>query len=515
MDQELDKAMDVEQDQAQEQDQAVQDQPGQGEGQETMESMMEQYDISGRLHKGEVRTGTVVEEMENGWLVDVGYKCEGVLPAREWTHRALVEDGEKPKKGDEIEVQVISVRETEEAQLLLSRWRHELDRRWEALEAQLAQGDIMQVRGLRRSKGGLVVECCGLEGFIPNSHLTVKGKNIGSVAHFIGASFDAQLLEHNRRQHRLLFSRQSIAEKELEEQRAKFYEQVHEGDVVEGEVSSITDFGIFVNIGGGMDGLVHTTEIAWKRNVRIRDLYKKGDKVMVKVIGMVRDTDRISLSIKQVEGDPWATVEERVHKGEVRRGTVTNVTEFGAFVELEPGIEGLIHVGDISWARDVNPRSVFRKGQETEAVVLEVDTVKRRISLGYKQLNDPWKDIGDRYSAGMDITVRVVRLADFGAFVEAEPGVEALIHISQLSNRRVEKPGDVLHEGQEVVARILEVNPEQRRMRLSLSAMEAAPQKHEDRPRKQDSDRRAARESALDDGALQYNPFAEAFREQD
>ena len=496
----------------------------QGEGQEaaaqeTMESMMEQYDISG-LRKGDVRTGTVIAETENGWLVDVGYKCEGYLPGKEWTHRILVGDAEKPKKGDEIEVQVINLREGEEAQLLLSRWRHEFDRRWAEFEDKLAQNEIVQVRGVRKVKGGLMVDCCGLEGFMPISHLSADGRGV-NLGNFIEQVFDVKLLEKDRRKHRIVFSRKSLVEKEAAERRAKFYEEVHEGDIIEGEVSSLTDFGVFVNV-GAVDGLVHMSEITWRRNVRIRDSFKKGDKVTVKVIGIDRENDRISLSIKQVEGNPWLTVGERIHKDDIMTGTVTNVTEFGAFVELEPGIEGLVHIGDISWARIRHPKEAFRKGQEVRVLVLDVDTEKRRISLGYKQLNDPWRDIDQRYAKGSDVTVKVVRLADFGAFVEVEEGVEALIHISQLSTRRVEKPGDVLQEKQEVLARVIEVNPEQRRMRLSLSALEepAEPQQPKRDERQQHrkesrEDRRSnAGDAGLDEGGLYQNPFAEAFKDK-
>ncbi|RRD64833.1 S1 RNA-binding domain-containing protein [Fretibacterium sp. OH1220_COT-178] len=504
MDQMMDKDM----------DQVLQGEGQESAAQETMESMMEQYDISG-LRKGDVRTGTVIAETENGWLVDVGYKCEGYLPGKEWTHRILVGDAEKPQKGDDIEVQVINLREGEEAQLLLSRWRHEFDRRWAEFEDLLAQNEILQVKGLRKVKGGLMVDCNGLEGFIPISHLSADGRGV-NLGNFVEQVFDVKLLEKDRRKHRIVFSRKSLVEKEAAELRAKFYEEVHEGDVIEGEVSSLTDFGIFVNV-GAVDGLVHMSEITWKRNVRIRDTFKKGDKVTVKVIGIDKENDRISLSIKQVEGNPWLTVGERIHKDDVMTGVVTNVTDFGAFVELEPGIEGLVHIGDISWARIRHPKEVFRKGQEVRILVLDVDTEKRRISLGYKQLNDPWKDIDQRYVKGADITVKVVRLADFGAFVEVEEGVEALIHISQLSTKRVEKPGDVLQEKQEVLARVIEVNPEQRRMRLSISALEEQeqPVRRSEEPRKREEHREDRQQKNVLDEVPQYNPFADAFKNQE
>ncbi len=503
---------------------------------ETMQELLEQSENNGRLHKGSIVTGTVVGRNDTGWLVDVGFKCEGVLPVKEYTNHSLIETEPNPKAGDSIEVEVVSIRDGDEAQLLLSRWRLEFDRRWKELEEKIAESPIVQVRGVSRVKGGLMVEFCGLEGFIPVSHLTLAGKG-ANPSNFVGQNVKVKVLDHDRRKHRLVFSRRELLEEAEAERKAKFYERVHEGDVLEGEVSSLTDFGVFVNL-GELDGLVHVTELTWKRNVKIRDMFKKGDKVTVKVVGIDREKDRISLSIKQVSGDPWDTVSERIHKGDVVKGAVTNLTEFGAFVEIEPGIEGLVHVGDISWARIKKPRDVLKRGQEVEAIVLEVDTEKRRISLGCKQLHDPWSDIEKRYLPGQDINVKVVRLADFGAFVEVEEGVEALIHISQLSRKRVEKPGDVLAEGQEVTARVLEVNPEQRRMRLSLSALEPEPEpepvqpreereprrqeqkgerpeKGERRERKGKSRSRTLKESAgyEDDGEmLEYNPFAEAFR---
>ena len=500
---------------------------------ESMQELLDQYGSTVRVRKGQILTGTVVGKNETGWLVNVGFKCEGVLPEKEYTNHALIETGPEPKPGDMIEVEVTSVTDREEAQLLLSRWRHELDKRWEALEAKLKESSVIQVRGVSRIKGGLMVDCCGIEGFIPVSHLTLAGRG-ANPSNFVGQNIKVKVLDHDKRKHRLVFSRRELLEEAEAERKAKFYERVHEGDIVEGEVSSLTDFGVFVNL-GELDGLVHVTELTWKRNVKIRDMFKKGDKVTVKVTGIDREKDRISLSIKQVTGDPWDTMSERIHVGDRRTGTVTNLTDFGAFVELEPGIEGLIHVGDISWKRISKPRDVLKRGQEVEVLVLEADQEKRRISLGAKQLNDPWANIDQRYAKGQDVPVKVVRLADFGAFVELEEGVEALIHISQISRKRIEKPADVLTEGQEVTARILEVNPEQRRMRLSLSALEPEPEPEPkpqeearaeqkgERPDRGDRRERgkgkgrakAVRESAGyedDSEGMDYNPFAEAFK---
>ena len=503
---------------------------------ETMQEALDQYGDNVHLKRGEIRTGKVISKTDGGFLVDVGFKCEGLLPMREYTNHSLIEEeGSEPKPGDTIDVEIVSVRDGDDAQLLLSRWRNEFDKRWNALEAALKENPVLDVKGISRVKGGLMVNAFGLEGFIPVSQLTLAGRG-ANPQNFVGQTLTVKVLDHDKRKHRLVFSRRVLLEEAENERKAKFYERVHEGDIVSGEVSSLTDFGVFVNL-GEMDGLVHLSEITWKRSFKIKDMFKKGDKVTVKVIGIDREKDRISLSIKQVAGDPWDTISERLHSGDVVKGTVTNLTDFGAFVEIEPGIEGLVHVGDISWARIKKPRDVLKRGQELDVLVLDVDMEKRRISLGYKQLNDPWHELDKKYLKGQDITVKVVRLADFGAFVEVEKDVEALIHISQLSRKRVEKPSDVLQPGQEVTARVLEVNPEQRRMRLSLSALEPEPEpapapvreerepgKPEGRPERSDrAGRKGKRNRPVkdntgyeDDGeALEYNPFIEAFKGAD
>ncbi len=454
---------------------------------ETMESIMEQFD-SVDIHRGKVVEGTIVDAREDGWLVDVGYKCEGFLPRREWTHRVLVETVGEPQVGDRVRVQVTNVGQGEDAQLSLSRWRCEFDERWTNLEEKLAESEILQVQGIRKVKGGLIVDCCGIEGFIPISHLAEEGRGI-NPSRLLEQAFPVKMIEKDRRKRRLVLSRRSMLEEELSSLREDFYANVNEGDVLEGDVSSITSFGVFVNL-GALEGLVHISELSWQRNAKARDLVNKGDHVKVKVIGIDRETNRISLSIKQTLDDPWFTVHERWQKDARTEGTVTNLTDFGAFVEIEPGVEGLVHIGDLSWSRIKHPREVLKKGQKIDVVVLDVDTDRKRISLGFKQLHDPWRDVEERYGKDQMVNVKVVRLADFGAFVELEEGVEGLIHISQLSRQRVDKPQDVLQEGQEVEARILEVNPAERRIRLSLRPQSEEPAEE---PRRRDDDRKKRR----------------------
>lgn len=465
------------------------------EPEETMEEMMQQYDVMGDFHRGKVVEGTIVDISEEGWLVDVGYKCEGFLPRREWTHKVLVEDSAEPENGAKITVQITNLGQGEDAQLGLSRWRCEFDGRWNRLEEELEKNETIDVIGIRKVKGGLIVSAFGLEGFIPISHLAEEGRGV-NPGRLIDQVFPVKLIEKDRRKRRLVFSRRSLIEAEMTGLREAFYEQVHEGDVLEGDVSSITSFGVFVNL-GAMEGLVHITELSWQRNVKAKDVVSKGDHIKVKVIGIDQENNRISLSIRQTLSDPWETVSERWRPGMATEGTVTNLTEFGAFVEIEPGIEGLIHIGDLSWTRIKHPKEVLKKGQRVEVSIIEVDTERKRISLGYKQLNDPWKNIDAKYVKDQEIPVKVVRLVDFGAFVEIEEGIEGLIHISQLSSKRVENPREVLSEGQEVTARVLEVNPTERRIRLSLRPANEEPVKrvsHEEskdeRPRRRRTDGR-------------------------
>lgn len=494
------------------------------EKEETMEEMMQQYDVMGDFHRGKIVEGTIVDTQEDGWLVDVGYKCEGFLPRKEWTHRVLVEETAEPETGTKVRVQVTNIGQGEDAQLGLSRWRCEFDDRWNRLEEEAANGEILTVKGLRSVKGGLIVSCCGIEGFIPVSHISQEGHGV-NPGKLVGQEFPAKLIEKDRRKRRLVFSRRSIIEEELSKTRQAFYEQVNEGDVLEGDVSSITSFGVFVNL-GAMEGLVHISELSWQRNAKPKDIVAKGDHVKVKVIGIDKENNKVSLSIRQTLDDPWTTVADRWTPGKTTEGTVTNLTDFGAFVEIEPGVEGLIHIGDLSWTRIKHPKDVLKKGQKVEVSIIQVDTERKRISLGYKQLNDPWKSVDEKYQKDAEVPVKVVRIADFGAFVELEEGVEGLIHISQLSTQRVENPREVLSEGQEVTARILEVNPTERRIRLSLrpaheepvkrapreERREQQPAAEEQQPRREERQQRRRRPDG--DRRRQENPNSQLPQEE-
>jgi len=440
-----------------------------GGNNESMENFLEKYSV-GALHRGKTVEGTVVASNDEGWLVDVGFKCEGFLPRNEWSHRSLVEARETPSLGDAVRVRVVSLKQGEEAQLIVSRWRTEFDERWDAIEASLAAQDVLEVRGLRKVKGGLIVDCLGIEGFVPVSHLAEEGRGV-NPSKLVDDTFNVKVLEKDRRKRRIVLSRRALLEEELQEERQAFFEKTEVGQTMEGTVTSITSFGAFVNL-GPVEGLVHNTELAWGRNIKPKEIVNKGDRVMVMIIGLDPENSRVSLSIKQTQPDPWDDVAGRYEEGQVLTGKVTNLADFGAFVEIEPGVEGLVHIGDISWQRIRHPREVLKKGQKVETQILAVDGENRRISLGYKQLHDPWKDLEEKYQVDGVYPVKVVRLTDFGAFVELEEGIEGLIHVSQISRKRVERPGDVLSEGQEVQARIIEIKTGARRIRLSMSSLE-------------------------------------------
>jgi len=254
------------------------------EKEETMEEMMQQFDVMGDFHRGKILEGTIVDTREDGWLVDVGYKCEGFLPRKEWTHKVLVEETEEPQNGDKVRVQITNISQGEDAQLSLSRWRCEFDERWNKLEEEAAKNETVTVKGLRKVKGGLIVSCYGIEGFIPISHLAEDGRTL-NPARLLEQDFQVKLIEKDRRKRRLVLSRRTLMETEMAEIRQSFYDQVSEGDILEGDVSSITSFGVFVNL-GAMEGLIHVSELSWQRNAKAKDVVSKGDHVRVKGIGI-------------------------------------------------------------------------------------------------------------------------------------------------------------------------------------------------------------------------------------
>jgi len=355
--------------------------------------------------------------------------------------------------------------------ILLSHTRAVRIRAWENLDRAHREGLLVSGRVLRRTKGGLVVDV-GVEAFLPASHVDVRP--IRDLDSLIGQDIAVKIVKLNRRRGNVVVSRKLALEEELAQRKQATLAMLEEGAIVTGVVKNLTDYGAFIDL-GGIDGLLHISDMSYGRINHPSELLAEGEPVTVKVLKLDRERERISLGLKQLQPDPWESVEERypVHSRVI--GRVVSIADYGAFVELEPGVEGLIHVSEMTWSRRMkHPSKVVKVGDQVEAVVLEVKSRERRISLGIKQLEaDPWTTVAERYSVGSVVEGRVRKLTDFGAFIEIEEGIDGLVHISDLSwTKRVKHPSEVLKKGQIAQAVILQIDPHNRRLSLGIKQLE-------------------------------------------
>src|SRR5206468_1204524 len=436
-----------------------------GEGGEAAEERMEDWYQNGvtEFEEGEVVRGRVVHVGSSEVLVDVGYKSEGSIPIEEF-HR----HGTLPKVGEEIEV-YLEAKEDSEGLIVLSKDKADKIKVWDAITQAYEKGAPVEGRVVEVVKGGLAVDV-GVKAFLPGSQVDLRPvKNLASM---VGQTIRAKVIKLNRRRGNVVLSRRSVLEEEREEKKKHTLEVLSEGMVLTGTVKNITDYGAFIDL-GGIDGLLHVTDMSWGRVGHPSEIVKVGDEVEVIVLDVNRGAKRISLGMKQVEPDPWATIEQRYKPGARTLGRVRNLTDFGAFIELEPGVDGLLHISDMSWTRNVgHPSEILKKGQELETQILNLDRENKRISLGLKQIQpDPWTTVAQRYPMGSRVTGKVVRLTDFGAFVELEPGVDGLLHISQMSNRPIGTPAEVVNVGDELALLVIRVDPNERRIGLSLKEL--------------------------------------------
>jgi len=433
-----------------------------------MEEALDESDVR-LFSRGDTVRGHVVQEAGQDILVDIGYKSEAVLPKRE-----LAPHHEVAQPGEEIEVLITYIDEENgtvfisERQAYLAKRYSELERAYKAGTA--VAGVILDEVG----EAGYNVSLGGIRAFLPASHL---GKGISTkIEKLRGKDLEFRIIEFSRRNRNIVVSRREYLKELEEKERDALFAALTPGSVVEGTVKSIVDFGVFVDV-GGHDGLVHRTEICWKDvPVPPPDKFKPGQKVKVMVLEADREQGRISLSIKRLRPDPWQGIAERYPPKTRVKGKVMSVTDFGAFVELEEDVEGLVHISELSWTTPKHPRDVVSEGDEVEVVVLAVDADRKRISLSLRRaLPDPWDDVGHRYPRGALVEGKVTNVTDFGAFVELEQGVEGLIHISEISWQRVGHPKEVLAPGQSVRAIVLKVDEEERRISLSLRALQQDP----------------------------------------
>src|SRR6266849_5133290 len=419
------------------------------------------------FQEGEVVRGTVVGITERGVVIDFGYKSEGIVNQNEF-----MEDGQiTVKRGDEVDVLVKNM-ETGEGYPLLSRADAVRLRAWDDLEKAFEEGTPVKGRVAERIKGGLRVDIDGIAAFLPGSQVDVRPvRNLDSLR---GREIEAKVIKLNRKRSNVVLSRKAVLEERNEGRKDETLGQIEEDIIVEGQIKNLTDYGAFVDL-GGVDGLLHVTDMSWGRLQNPAELFRVGDTVQVKVLRFDRGRERVSLGYKQLLPDPWETIEERFPQATRLTGKIASVTDYGAFVELEPGVEGLVHVSEMSWSKRVkHPSKIVNAGDAVEVEVLGVDQKARRISLGMKQIQaNPWMSLGDRYQVGTRVHGRVRNLTDFGAFIEIEDGVDGLVHVSDISwSRRIKHPGEVLKKGQQVDAVITGIDAENRRMSLSIKDLE-------------------------------------------
>jgi small subunit ribosomal protein S1 len=426
--------------------------------------LLELYDESMRnLTEGEIVTGRIIGVTSNAVIVDVGYKSEGLIPIEEFTDRG----GElSVKVGEEVDV-LLEKTEDLEGHVLLSYSKALRMRRWTEVERAYKDGRIIKGRITDRIKGGLTVDV-GLRAFLPGSLVDIKPvKNLESLR---GQELEFKVISLDRRRNNIVLSRKAVLETELVKKKAETLKRLEEGARLRGTVKNITDYGVFIDL-GGIDGLLHITDISWGRVNHPSEHFTVGDEVEVVVLKFDPETERVSLGYKQRSDDPWTLVDKKYPIGSRVHGRVVSIVDYGAFVEIEEGVEGLIHVSEMSWTKKVvNPAKILEVGDEVEAIVSELDMDQRRISLSLRQTErNPWEELEDTHPEGSVIEGKVRNLTEFGAFVEITDGIDGLIHVSDMSwTKRVKHPSEVLKKGDTVKARITNIDVENQRVSLSI-----------------------------------------------
>ena len=421
-------------------------------------------DISER----EIITGRVIGMNENEILIDIGFKSEGIIKRDEFAEDAL------PGVGEKLDVYLEKM-EDESGKTVLSKEKADFLRRWTKLREVHETGEIISGRIVRRIKGGMVVDLDGVQAFLPGSQIDVRP--VKDFDKYIDTDMDLRVVKFNEFRKNVVVSHKAILEESLAVQRDELFNKLEIGSIMEGRVKNITDFGVFVDL-GGIDGLLHITDLSWGRVNHPSELIDLDDTLTVKIIDFDKDKKRVSLGLKQLTPHPWENVEGSYPEGTKISGKIVSMTNYGSFIEIEPGIEGLIHVSEMSWTQHVkNPSEMFSLGDEIEAIVLAVDTEERKISLGVKQLQaDPWDQIEEKYIVGTVVKGKIINVTQFGAFVELEDGIDGLIHVSDLSwTKIVRHPKEIIEKGKEVEVRVLEVSRDNRRIALGLKQIKDDP----------------------------------------
>ncbi len=433
---------------------------------QTMDQLMEQFAVpEPAAAEGEIFDGHVLAVTDAGVIVDVGGKFEGLVPAQEF-----VDSGSPIEFGAGQTIEVERLHAQKDGYVLLSHVRAHRRRVWERIEKSYREHATIKGKVTERIKGGLVVDI-GVRSFLPASQIELRP--VHDLDAWKDKEIDVRVLKLNRKRGNVVVSRRAILEEDQKSKRDSLMGSLAEGTVVTGKVKNVTDYGVFVDL-GGMDGLLHVSDLVWGRVPHPSSIVKAGDDLEVQILKFDKEKQRISLGRKQLLPDPWATVPERFPVGTRVHGKVVGVTDYGAFVQIEPGVEGLVHVSEMSWSkRTKHPAKIVKEGDELEVVVLEVKTDQRRISLGLKQTQpDPWDAAAEKYPVGTVVSGRIRNLADFGAFVEIEEGMEGLIHISDVSwTERIKHPSEKFKKGDTVEAKVLKVDSQNRRLSLGIKQL--------------------------------------------
>jgi small subunit ribosomal protein S1 len=443
------------------------------EASEGMENLMEMYEESfKRFAEGEVVTGRIISVDKDHVLVDIGYKSEGQIRIHEFRD----ENGDiVVKTGDSVEV-MVEWWDDENEVVILSKEKAAKVKVWDDIKKAHDNDEVIQGIILARVKGGFSVDV-GVQAFLPGSQADLRP--IRNLDEMVGKTFNFKVLKYNRKRSNIVLSRRALLEQERETKRTATLTTIHEGKVLSGTVKNLTEYGVFVDL-GGVDGLLHITDISWGRVKHPSELFKVGDEITVKVLNLDVEKERVSLGMKQLTQDPWISAVEKYPVGARISGKVVSLTDYGAFVELEEGIEGLIHVSEMSWTRKVrHPSKIVSIGDMVEAVVLDIKPENRRISLGMKQIApNPWDVISEKYPVGTTIEGKIKNITDFGIFIGIDEGIDGLVHISDISwTKRIKHPSEIYKKGDVIQAIVLDIEKDNERFSLGIKQLQPDPWK--------------------------------------
>ena len=449
----------------------------------------------GEIKEGEIIKGKVMGVTKDDVIVDVGFKSEGIIPIAEFPQPVNI------KVGDEIEVFLEEI-EDQDGQLILSKQKADFMRVWDKIKEAHDAGTLLQGKIAKRIKGGMVVDLLGVDAFLPGSQIALR--QVPDFDALVGQTMRLKVIKLNKLRRNIVVSRRVVLEEERESQKAKLLSEIEPGQVREGLVKNITDFGVFIDL-GGVDGLLHITDMSWGRISHPSELVALGDKINVKILDFDKSSGRVSLGLKQLTPYPWENIEIKYPVGKRIRGKVVSITDYGAFVELEKGVEGLIHISEMSWTRHIkHPSRVVAIGDIVDAVVLSVDKDNEKISLGIKQIEpDPWESIEQRYPVGSKVLGKVRNLTAFGVFIELEEGIDGLIHISDLSwTKRIQHPSEMVRKGERIEVVVQHIDKENRRISLGHKQLKPDPWPQLSRKYRVGSETEGKVIKLLDKGAL-------------